>query len=465
MNILTQRIRGIKLFATALVIFIVMAGIAMSWLAFPYLIQGKQVLRETGMTVKQEKRIQVTGITQYLSQRVNLPINVEVDALFAIPEYFQHSDKAGLVSEYRPDINFVFFVAESTHDFDLPNKIPKAVLVVDGKRYSPISAEGPDEAEHHRTNIFLFPKKDASGNAVVTPSTKEIRLELFHSWGQSNIYAAEPEKEWKLAYTWQYPVNIPDELQSETAFTPLLVMSLSAGLLSAVLTPCLLQLLVIYLVTMTGVTAENLSQFKQLDKKAKIRLIQVALAFTGGFVLLFTSAGAFVGYSGKEAQIIFSESSRMISIVAGILVITLGIWMGIRTRAPMVCNIPGADYIAKLDKNGIWSSALVAIAFSLGCISCFGGAIIATLFIYVGSLGSPLTGALVMFLFSIGITVPFLLAAVFLSKSLPLLEGLTKYSQKIGFVSMLFIISFGLILITDNFHVISDLIYPWLGLN
>lgn len=437
----------------------------MSWLAFPYLIQGKQVLRDTGITVKQEKRIKTTGITQYLTQRVNLPINVEVDALFAIPEYFQYSDKAGLVSEYRPDNNFVFFVVETTHDFDLPNKIPEAELVVDGKRYSPIRAEGPEEVEHHRTNIFLFPKKDTLGNPVISPSTKEVRLELFHRWGEYNLYAAEPDKRWKLAYVWQYPVQIPDELQTKTAFTPLLVLSLSAGLLSAVLTPCLLQLLVIYLVTMTGVTAENLSQFKQLDKTSKIRLIQVALAFTGGFIILFTSAGAFVGYSGKEAQILFSESSRMISIIAGVLVIALGIWMGIRTHAPMVCNIPGANYVAKLDKRGIWSSALVAIAFSLGCISCFGGAIIATLFIYVGSLGSPLTGALVMFLFSIGITVPFLLAAIFLSKSLPLLEGLAKYSSKIGFVSMILIISFGLVLITDNFHVISDLIYPWLGLN
>jgi hypothetical protein len=30
---------------------------------------------------------------------------------------------------------------------------------------------------------------------------------------------------------------------------------------------------------------------------------------------------------------------------------------------------------------------------------------------------------------------------------------------------MIVIMAFGLVLITDNFHTVSDLIYPWLGLN
>lgn len=465
MNFQFQRPEGFKLFASRLMVLIIVTIIAMSWLAFPYFIQGKQVLREAGSSVKHDKRLQVSNITQFLTQRVTLPINMEVDALYAIPDYFQYSDKAGFVSEYRPDINFVFFVVESTHDFNLPNTLPIVELVVDNKRYSAMSIEGPLDVEHHRTNIALFPKKDSDGNRILTEHTKEVRLEVFHQWSQNMRYSQDPDKLWKLAYVWQNPVEIPPELQTEKAFTPLLIISLSAGLLSAVLTPCLLQLLVIYLVTMTGVTAENLSQFKQLDRQAKSRLIQVALAFTGGFVVLFTVAGAFVGYSGKEAQVLFAEHSRTVSVVAGILVILLGIWMGMRTRAPLVCHIPGKAFLDKLDKKGVWSSALVAIAFSLGCISCFGGAIIATLFIYVGSLGSPATGALVMFLFSAGVTIPFMLAAVFLSKSMPILNGLAKHSAKIGFVSMLFIIGFGIILITDNFHVISDLLYAWLGLS
>ena len=41
---------------------------------------------------------------------------------------------------------------------------------------------------------------------------------------------------------------------------------------------------------------------------------------------------------------------------------------------------------------------------------------------------------------------------------------LASKARAISFVSMVLIIAFGLILITDNFHVVSDLIYPYLGL-
>ena len=117
-----------------------------------------------------------------------------------------------------------------------------------------------------------------------------------------------------------------------------------------------------------------------------------------------------------------------------------------------------------IDQRGLVSSALMAAGFSLGCITCFGGAIIATLLIYVGTLGSPLVGAGVMFAFSLGVAIPFLLAALFLSRVMPLMDRLAKYAPLMGFISMMVIVAFGTVLVTDNFHVLSNLIYPYLGL-
>jgi hypothetical protein len=42
---------------------------------------------------------------------------------------------------------------------------------------------------------------------------------------------------------------------------------------------------------------------------------------------------------------------------------------------------------------------------------------------------------------------------------------ISRYTPQIGLVSMVVIIGFGLVLITDNFHTLSDIIYPWLGLD
>ena len=140
--------------------------------------------------------------------------------------------------------------------------------------------------------------------------------------------------------------------------------------------------------------------------------------------------------------------------------------VGIRSQAPLVCRVVPESLRTSLTKpSSYFGSAIVAVGFSLGCLTCFGGAIIATLLIYVGALGSAFVGALVMLAFSLGVAIPFLLAALFLIRTLPLLSRIQRLAPWIGFASMTTIVAFGLILITDNFHALSDFIYPYLGLS
>jgi len=97
-------------------------------------------------------------------------------------------------------------------------------------------------------------------------------------------------------------------------------------------------------------------------------------------------------------------------------------------------------------------------------MSCFGGAIIGTLLIYVGALGSASVGAGVMGIFAAGVAIPFLLAAYFFSRMRGLFESIARHTRLVGAVSSGFIMFFGLLLVTDNFHTVSDFIYPFLGL-
>jgi cytochrome c-type biogenesis protein len=85
--------------------------------------------------------------------------------------------------------------------------------------------------------------------------------------------------------------------------------------------------------------------------------------------------------------------------------------------------------------------------------------------IYVGSVGSALLGALALFLFSVGMAVPYLIAAVFLSRALPLLTSVHRVSAGIGAACSVVLVFFGVILLTDTFHIPSDLLYRlYLGL-
>ena len=192
--------------------------------------------------------------------------------------------------------------------------------------------------------------------------------------------------------------------------------------------------------------------------------MQIALAFVAGFTLLYTLAGAVIGHVGHTAQLLFSEYSRTVAIASGVVVILMGIWIGIRGGRNLACRIPDRHAMSVTNTRDMASSLLVSMGYALGCTACFGGAIVATLIIYVGAIGSASIGAGIMLTFSIGVAIPFLLAAWYMSRMNSILVFLASKARLISLVSMVLIIIFGLILITDNFHVVSDMIYPYLGL-
>ena len=444
-------------FAIGAIALIGVLLLASSWLAFPYLLEGRMLLNDVGWEVKDQKRFRMKAVTQTLLRFADDAGEAEIDVLYATPKYFEATDHANRVEEFRPDRYLVFLVNEATHTMPLPQTPITASLLVNGVEHRPSDIEAPSNPEHHRLSIVRFARFGEDGRPIVPEEAGEIRLVVSNDWTGSGPVSR--------SVSWPVPIDYPEALDDGGIWSPILVLALSSGLLSSVLTPCLLQLVVIYLVTLTGLSADQLAQGQKVPKVAVRRVMLIALSFVAGFVVLYTAAGAAIGYAGSSLQMLSSQWSRPISIGSGFLIIALGLWMGIKARAPLVCNIPMARSIRSLDSKGFFGSALIAFGFSIGCMTCFSGAIIATLLIYVGALGSASIGALVLFLFSVGVAIPFLLAAFFLSRMTPLLGRLQAYSPQIGLVSMLVVIAFGIVLVTDNFHTVSDLIYPYLGLS
>lgn len=432
--------------------------IASSWLIFPYVVRDMNLIENVGADVKAEKLEKAISIGKFLNRTTFGTGEAQVDVLYATPKFFEVTDRSRVVTQYRPDLYHVFLVTETTHIEDLPLTLPEAVLSVDGRRYKTEDIEGPLEVYHHRNVTIRFPAFDEDGTPIIRDDSKAVRLDLVNSW--------DPDKGVRT-FEWELPIEYPPELLDPSPWTPIMITGLSAGLLSFVLTPCLLQLLAVYVVTLTGFSADRIQAGgSNLPEDARRKLLLTALSFVGGFALLFTATGAAIGQAGKQMQMFFAIWSPTLSVIAGIVVIAMGIWVGIRSRAPMVCRVVPDSIRKGLSKPSSYlGSALVAAGFSLGCLTCFGGAIIATLLIYVGSLGSAFVGATVMFAFSLGVAIPFMLAAVFLSRTLPLLSRIQSLAPQIGLVSMIVLIAFGLVLVTDQFHALSDFIYPYLGLS
>jgi cytochrome c-type biogenesis protein len=441
----------------AVVVSIIIATLlASTWLVFPYFVQGKKLLFQVGGDVHQEQRVRANSIGRHLTRLADGPGEAEVEVLYATPTYFEVSDRAGVVGKYQPNRYLVFVVTETTHTGRLAGTLPSATLFVDGEAYSPAVREGPDFAEHHRTAVYRFSSIDAQGRSLVGEKPLTLRLQLRNRWDGSDT---------PRTASWQIPIEYSPELLSRTGFTPTMVLALAAGLLSAVLTPCLLQLVVIYLATLTGLSAEQMTRPGAAPADAARKMLYVALAFVVGFSALFTVAGAVIGQAGKEVQLFLAHNSRDVGIGAGLMMIAMGLWVGVKTRAPLVCKLPLAPAAENVDRKNVFGSALMAAGFSLGCVTCFSGAIVATLFVYVGALGSATVGAAVLLMFSLGVAIPFLAAALFLSRVMPAMTYLARHASLLGLVSMAIIIGFGLVLITDNFHVLSNIIYPFLGLS
>ena len=447
------RINPVKLGALLLIGLL----IASSWLVFPYFVQGKQMLRGVG---DHSRLIKAGSVSRYLTRELVYTRELELTATFASDEYFQYVDRASVVGNLRPDRNLVFFVSETVHVDSLAAEVPDVFLKVGEKEYFPDVSDGPRNARHHRVTVYSFPKRDIEGNLIDIDGVGSMRLYV------SNYYLGSEQK-LTFVGAWDAPYSLPEELKSRADVTPVAVLALGAGLLSSVLTPCLLQLVVMFGGVIAGFSTLPGGSGLQTQMTPIIRrkILQIAIAFVLGFVVLYTLAGALIGAIGHQAQLLFAEYSRMIAVISGLVVIALGVWVGLRGTRDLACKIPDPRAMQNLSFRDTVGTVVASMGYALGCTACFGGAIVATLIVYVGAIGSAAIGAGIMLTFAVGVAVPFLLSAYYISRVDSILVLLSRHAKRLSYASMAVIIAFGLILVTDNFHTVSDIIYPYLGLN
>ena len=326
---------------------------------------------------------------------------------------------------------------EVVHHGDLPATLA-VNLRLDGAPYQPTERTVLAEATHHRTTALLF--------AGVTPAALagEHLIEL-------GVGAATG-----AVLSWRTPIAYPDVVQG--GFDWRLVLPLAAGLL-AVISPCLLQLTAFYLPTLAGITV---GQGGKVDRR---RMLPYALSFVAGFTVPYTVGGAVMGAVGGSAVVagLLTPTGPM-AVGAGLVMIAMAVLVARQARAPIVCHMPMPALIARSTRAPFVQSFVSGFAIATGCLACFGGAILGVLIVYTGVLGSPLLGAGAMFMFSIGIAIPFLLAAFGLSRVQPLFDLATRAAPKIGLVMAVVMLFFGLTMASGNFHVVSGWLYKNLPL-
>jgi hypothetical protein len=96
-------------------------------------------------------------------------------------------------------------------------------------------------------------------------------------------------------------------------------------------------------------------------------------------------------------------------------------------------------------------------------MTCFGSALVLVMVVYIGLAQSAFYGALVLFLFSLGMGIPLVIAAMAMARTLPLLLKLERAVPWMGLVSALLMVSFGVLLISGNYMIVSEWTYRAVG--
>jgi len=174
-----------------------------------------------------------------------------------------------------------------------------------------------------------------------------------------------------------------------------------AGLVSF-LSPCVLPLVPPYLVYLTGATIEHVSSDESVQA-SKRAVMASALMFVLGFSTVFVALGASASFIGS----LIHTWSAQLSIVAGIVIIVMGLHFLGLTRIGLLMR---EGRLTAPKPVGLWGAYVMGLAFAFGWTPCI-GPILAAILSIAAAEATVTKGAGLLAVYSAGLGIPFLIAA------------------------------------------------------
>jgi cytochrome c-type biogenesis protein len=225
----------------------------------------------------------------------------------------------------------------------------------------------------------------------------------------------------------------------DAALLPAMFVALLAGLLSF-LSPCVLPIVPPYLAYMGGISMGEMTA----GGAARRRVILPALFFVLGLSTIFL----LLGFTASAFGTFVLQNQMLLAQVSGVIVIIFGLhFLG-------VFRIPILDREMRLDAGERGGSALGAyvlgLAFAFGWTPCIGPQLGAILSLAAQE-GSTQRGTLLLGVYALGLGLPFLLAAIFVERSIGLMQRIKPYMRLIERLMGGLLILVGLALLTGAF--------------
>jgi len=231
---------------------------------------------------------------------------------------------------------------------------------------------------------------------------------------------------------------------------PSILLTFVAGLLSF-FSPCVLPLIPSYLSILGGATAVSSTEKEPAAGKRFVLLI-TTLCFILGFTAVFIVLSIII----SATFLLMGGISKYIRIAAGIIVIILGLNV-------IFDFLSFLNYEKRLNINkprGLVGAFLAGAAFGAGWTPCIGPVLTGVLFL-AGQSGKAGIAALYLALYSLGLGLPFFLAALFLDRYLVTAKWFRDHLPLIKKISGVLLIVMGLLVLTGRFSALNIILQKW----
>ncbi|QJF51059.1 cytochrome c biogenesis CcdA family protein [Roseobacter ponti] len=229
----------------------------------------------------------------------------------------------------------------------------------------------------------------------------------------------------------------------DAGLLPAMFVALAAGVISF-LSPCVLPIVPPYLAYMSGVSMNEMTGETAARRRSVIAAVFFVLGLSTVFLILGFTASAF-GAFFLQNQVIFAR-------VSGVVIIVFGLhFLG-------VFRISFLDREARMDvgdKGGSSFGAYVlGLAFAFGWTPCIGPQLGAILSL-AASEASVTRGTLLLGIYAAGLGIPFLLAAIFMTRAIGVMDRLKRHMQLIERLMGGLLLLVGLAMVTGAFTTFS----------
>jgi cytochrome c-type biogenesis protein len=228
-------------------------------------------------------------------------------------------------------------------------------------------------------------------------------------------------------------------------------IAFSAGLVSF-FAPCVVPLLPAYIGYVTGVSLKDLKD-KGISPFRKKMIITSAF-YVLGFSLVFVALGTAAASVGMA----FRRYDHIIQRVGGLLIVLFGLEFAGVFHLPFLNKTRQFTLPSWTNKFGHFRAFFVGLVFATAWTPCV-GAVLGSILALAAVTGTAVEGASLLFVYSLGISAPFLIVSLTLASAPKYLKVLNEKIGVISKVAGIILAILGLLLLTDTYKYLNSWLF------